>query len=73
LIERRDKEIIQRKGKFTLWLVELVDDTGETGFLYEIRKGGRFISECDDEKEAIREMNLHDALELQNRPTGSGM
>ena len=73
MIERRDKEIIQRKGKFTLWLVERVDDAVVTGLSYEIRKGDRFISECDDEKEAIREMTLQDALELQNRPTGSGM
>ncbi len=73
MIARRDKEVIQRKGKFTLWLVELVDGVIVTGLLYEIRKGDRSISECDDEKEAIREMNLHDALELQNRPTGSGM
>jgi hypothetical protein len=73
LIERRDKEIIQRKGKFALWLVELVDGAVVTGFSYEIRKGDRSVSECSDEKEAIREMNLQDALELQNRPTGSGM
>ncbi len=73
MIERRDKEILQRKGKFTLWLVELVDGVVVTGLSYEIRKGDRSISECDDEKEAIREMNLQDALELQNRATGSGM
>ena len=73
MIESRDKELLLREGKFALWLVELVENGVVTRVSYEIRRGEQLISECDDEKEAIREMNLLVVLELQNRPTGSGM
>jgi hypothetical protein len=73
MIQRIDKGLLRRSGKFSCCLVELVDDITVTGVVYEIRKRDLVLSECDDQQEALRELELMAALELQNRPTGSGM
>ncbi len=64
---KRDIQLINRKGKFSAFEIEIIDDESDDVIAtrYEIRKQSEVLAEFSNEWEALRQLEEQEDLEIQ--------